>query len=95
MFANKAAVLFDHQALGTVTALAVLITATLALRGTAPKPVRDAALAIGALVLLQYILGVTALVSKLLDVGVAHQLNAVLLLTGFIVMLHNLRGAIR
>ncbi len=94
-FANKAAVLFDHQLLGTATALAVLAAAVMALRGSAPKPVRDAALVIGALVLLQYILGVTALASKLLDVGVAHQMNAVLLLTAFIVMLHQLRGAAR
>jgi cytochrome c oxidase assembly protein subunit 15 len=95
VFANKAAVLFDHQVLGTVTALTVLIAATLALRGSAPKPVRDAALAVGALVLLQYGLGVTALVSKLLDVGVAHQMNAVLLLSAFVVMLHQLRGSTR
>jgi cytochrome c oxidase assembly protein subunit 15 len=94
-FANKAAILFDHQLLGTATALAVLAAAVMALRGSAPKPVRDAALVIGALVLLQYILGITALASKLLDVGVAHQMNAVLLLTAFIVMLHQLRGAAR
>jgi cytochrome c oxidase assembly protein subunit 15 len=94
-FANKPAILFDHQLLGTATALTVLITAVLALRGNAPKPVKDAALTIGGLVLLQYILGVTALVSKILDVGVAHQMNAVLLLTAFVVMLHQLRGAAR
>jgi cytochrome c oxidase assembly protein subunit 15 len=94
-FANKAAILFDHQALGTATALAVLAAAVMALRGSAPKPVRDAALVIAALVLLQYILGITALASKLLDVGVAHQMNAILLLTAFIVMLHQLRGATR
>ena len=94
-FANKAAVLFDHQVLGTATALAVLVAAVMALRGSAPKPVRDAALVIAALLLLQYILGITALASKLLDVGVAHQMNAVLLLTAFIVMLHELRGAAR
>jgi cytochrome c oxidase assembly protein subunit 15 len=94
-FANKADILFDHQVLGTLTALTVLTTTVLALRGSAPKPVRDAALAVGGLVLLQYILGVTALVSKLLDVGVAHQMNSVLLLTAFVVMLHLLRGANR
>ncbi len=94
-FAYKPAILFNHQALGTATALIVLITAVLALRGKTPKPVKDTALAVGALVLLQYILGVTALVSKLLDAGVAHQLNSVLLLTAFVVMLHQLRGATR
>ncbi len=94
-FVSKPAILFDHQALGTLTALTVLTTAVLALRSKTPKAVRDAALAVGGLVLLQYILGVTALVSKLLDVGVAHQMNAVLLLTAFVVMLHQLRGATR
>jgi cytochrome c oxidase assembly protein subunit 15 len=95
MFANKAAVLFDHQVLGTLTAVTVLVTATMALRGGAPGPVRDSALAIGGLVLLQYGLGITALVSKLLDVGVAHQMNAVALLACLVWMLHGLRGAIR
>ncbi len=95
MFANKAAVLFDHQVLGTLTAVTVLVTATMALRGGAGAKVRDAALAIGGLVLLQYALGITALVSKLLDVGVAHQMNAVLLLACLVWMLHGLRGATR
>jgi cytochrome c oxidase assembly protein subunit 15 len=94
-FTDKAAILFNHQALGLLTALTVLMTATLALRGNAPRPVRDAGLAIAALVLLQFTLGVTALVSQLLDVGVAHQMNAVLLLTACLVMLHRLRGAAR
>jgi cytochrome c oxidase assembly protein subunit 15 len=91
-FANKAAVLFDHQVLGTLTALAVLTTAALALRGAFAPAVRDPALAIGALVLLQYVLGVTALVSQLMDVGVAHQLNAVLLLAAIVWLLHGLRN---
>ncbi len=95
LFANKAAILFDHQVLGTLTAVTVLVTAVMALRGNPPGAVRDAGLAIGALVLLQYGLGVTALVSKLLDVGVAHQMNAVLLLGCLAWMLHGLRGATR
>jgi cytochrome c oxidase assembly protein subunit 15 len=95
LFANKAAILFDHQVLGTLTAVTVLVTAVMALRGSKPGPVRDAGLAIGALVLVQYGLGVTALVSKLLDVGVAHQMNAVLLLACLAWMLHGLRGAAR
>ncbi len=94
-FTDKATILFNHQALGFLTALTILTTATLALRGNAPGPVRDAGLAIGGLVLLQFTLGVTALVSKLLDVGVAHQMNAVLLLTACILLLHRLRGAAR
>jgi cytochrome c oxidase assembly protein subunit 15 len=95
MFANKAAVLFDHQVIATLTAVVVLVAAVAALRGKAPKPARDAALAVGALVLLQYALGVSALVSQMFDIGVAHQMNAVLLLASFVYMLHGLRGAAR
>jgi len=91
-FANKPAILFDHQILGTLTALAILTTATMALRGAFPAAIRDPALAIGALVLLQYVLGVTALVSKLMDAGVAHQMNAVLLLASLVWLLHGLRN---
>ncbi len=91
LFANKPAVLFDHQVIGTLTAVTVLTAATLALRGHFPAAVRDPALAIGGLVLLQYVLGVTALVSKLMDVGVAHQMNAVLLLGCVVWLLHGLR----
>jgi len=94
-FTDKATILFDHQAIATFTAIAVLTTATMALRGNAPGPVRDAGLAIGGFVILQFILGVTALVSKIQDIGVAHQMNAVLLLTACVVLLHRLRGATR
>ncbi len=94
-FMNKPAILFNHQALAALTTLFLLITATLALRGTAPRPVKDTALIAAGFVLLQFILGVTALVSRLLDVRVAHQMNAVLLLTALLVLLHQLRGAAR
>ncbi len=94
-FTDKATILFNHQALATLTSLAMLTTATMALRGAYPAPVRDAGIAIAALVLLQFGLGITALVSKLLDLGVAHQMNAVLLLTACLFMLHSLRGAAR
>ena len=93
MFANKPAVLYDHQILGTLTALTVIVTMVMGLRGNAQGKVRDAALAIGGLVILQYILGVTALASKLLGAGVAHQMNAVLLLSACLWLLHSLRGA--
>jgi cytochrome c oxidase assembly protein subunit 15 len=94
LFANKAAVLFDHQALAAITLLATLTAATLALRAaSAPKPVRDAGLAIAGLVVLQFILGVSALVSGMIDLGVAHQMNAVLLLGSFLWLLHGLRAA--
>ncbi|WP_408840403.1 COX15/CtaA family protein [Acidocella sp.] len=95
MFADKAAVLFNHQALATLTVLVLLATVTVTLRSQAPKPVRDAGLLVGALVILQFILGVTALVSQMFDIGVAHQMDAVLLLTACLLLLHRLRGAVR
>ncbi len=95
MFADKAAVLFNHQALAGLTVIVLLTTATVALRSKAPKPVRDAGLLVGGFVLLQFILGVTALASKMFDIGVAHQMDAVLLLTACLLLLHRLRGAAR
>lgn len=92
-FANKPDILFDHQMLAVLTAIVILTTATIALRGKAPKPVKDAGLLVGGLVLLQFVLGITAVASQRFDIGVAHQLNAVLLLTAFVVLLHRLRGA--
>ncbi len=91
MFANKAAVLFDHQMVASVTTLALLTTSVMALRGPRPPSVRDAGLAIGGLVILQFILGVTALASQIVNFGVAHQMNAVLLLTACLWMLFSLR----
>ena len=95
MFADKAAVLFNHQALAALTVLVLLSTVTVALRSQAPKPVRDAALLVGGLVILQFILGVAALTSQMFDIGVAHQMDAVLLLTACLLLLHRLRGAVR
>jgi cytochrome c oxidase assembly protein subunit 15 len=93
---DKAAILFNHQTLAFVTVVAVLTTLVLALRrrGTPPR-VRDAALAMGGFVLLQFGLGVTALVSGALDLGVAHQMDAGLLLTASLYMLHCVRGGTR
>jgi cytochrome c oxidase assembly protein subunit 15 len=62
------------------------------LRGAYPPSIRDPAIAIAGLVVLQYILGVTALVSHMIDTGVAHQMNAVLLLAAIVWLLHGLRG---
>jgi cytochrome c oxidase assembly protein subunit 15 len=95
-YSDKAAILFNHQTLAFVTVVAVLTTLVLALRrrGTPPR-VRDAALAMGGFVLLQFGLGVTALVSGALDLGVAHQMDAVLLLTASLYMLHCVRGGTR
>jgi cytochrome c oxidase assembly protein subunit 15 len=93
MFADKPAVLFNHQALASLTVLVLLTTATVTLRSNAPKPVRDAGLLVGGFVILQFILGVAALVSKMFDIGVVHQMDAVLLLTACLLLLHRLRGA--
>ena len=93
IFTNTATIIFDHQLLAVLATIAILSFTVRALRGNAPAPVRDAALAAGALVLLQFALGVTALVSKRIDLGVAHQMNAVLLLGTLILALHRLRGA--
>ena len=90
---SPAAIIFGHQLLAVLATLALLTLAVRALRGEAPAPVRDTALAIGGLVLLQFALGVTALVSGRYDLGVAHQMNAVLLLAGLLVLLFRLRGA--
>lgn len=95
MFADKAAVLFNHQALAGLTVIVLLATATVTLRSQAPKAVRDAGLLVGGFVILQFVLGVTALVSKMFDIGVAHQMDAVLLLTACLLLLHRLRGAAR
>lgn len=95
MFADKAAVLFNHQALAALTVFVLLTTVTVTLRSPASKTIRDAGLLVGALVMLQFILGVTALVSQMFDIGVAHQMDAVLLLTACLLLLHRLRGAVR
>jgi cytochrome c oxidase assembly protein subunit 15 len=96
LFANKAEILFNHQTLAALTVLSVLTTVFLALRRrNVPARVRDAGIAMGVLVIVQFTLGVTALVSKLLDLGVAHQMDAVLLLAATLTILHALRGATR
>jgi cytochrome c oxidase assembly protein subunit 15 len=92
-FANKAAVQWDHRLLGTLTGLITLIAVVVGIRAGLPKRARDAFLAMGALVLLQYILGVTTLVSKILDIGLVHQMSAVLLLASAFWALFELRGA--
>lgn len=94
-FADRAAILFNHQTAATLAVIAILTTTVMALRGNWPARVRDAGLLMGGFVVLQFTLGVTALVSKIMDVGVAHQLDSVLLLTACLYMMHNLRGATR
>jgi cytochrome c oxidase assembly protein subunit 15 len=93
IFSNTATIIFDHQLLAVLATLLILHLAVKILRRGAPAPVRDAALAAGGLVLLQFLLGFAALMSKMIDLGVVHQLNAVLLLCTLLLLLHRLRGA--
>ena len=93
IFTDTATIIFDHQFLAVLATIAIFTLTVQAVRREAPAPVRDAALAAGGLVLLQFLLGVSALVSKMLDLGVAHQMNAVLLLCCLLLLLHRLRGA--
>ncbi len=92
---NPATVIFDHQTLAVLAALAIIAITVRALRKEAPPPVRDAALLAGGLVILQFVLGVTALVSAKIDLGVAHQMNAVALMGAMLLIIHRLRGATR
>ncbi len=95
-YTNKAAILFNHQTLAVLTVIAVLTVVVMALRNRATTArVRDAALAMGFFVLLQFGLGVSALVNQGLDLGVAHQMDAVLLLAASLYMMHSVRGAVR
>ncbi len=95
IFSDTATIIFDHQLLAVIASLAILAITVRALRGEAPGPIRDAALLAGGLVLLQFVLGVTALVSGKIDLGVVHQMNAVLLMGALLLLIHRLRGATR
>lgn len=91
-FLNKAATQWDHRLLGTVAAVVVLGAMVGAIRADLPARARDAFLVMGGLLVVQYILGVTTLVSRVLDIGIAHQMNAVLLLAAAIWAWFELRG---
>ena len=95
LLVSAASIIFTHQCLAVLATIAILSLTVRTLRMELPTPVRDAALIAGGLVLLQFILGVTALVSARIDIGVIHQLNAVLLLGSMVLMLFHLRGATR
>ena len=91
--ANKATVQFDHRVLATITAIIVLAAAVLGLRAPLGPKARDLFLLLAGLVSLQYILGMTALVSGMGEIGYLHELNAVLLLAACVACRHALRGA--
>lgn len=93
IFTDTATIIFDHQLLAVLATLLVLAVSVQALRGGAPERIRDAALLPGLLVLLQFAFGVAALVSGMINLGVIHQLNAVLLLGALLRLLFLLRAA--
>ena len=95
LLASHASIIFLHQCLAVLATIAILSLTVRTLRMDLPAPVRDSSLIAGGLVLLQFILGVTALVSARIDIGVIHQMNAVLLMGSLILMLFHLRGARR
>ncbi|MGH7191320.1 MAG: COX15/CtaA family protein, partial [Acetobacteraceae bacterium] len=92
---NTAAVQFDHRLLATLTLLVTVSAALIALaqRHRLTRAVKLAFAALALVVLLQYALGVATLLLVVpLPLGVAHQLNATLLLTASLVALSTLRG---
>ncbi|MDD2877049.1 MAG: COX15/CtaA family protein [Acidiphilium sp.] len=91
-FESKPATQWDHRVLGTIAAVVVLVAVVVAIRADLPARARDAFLVMGGLLIVQYILGVTTLVSKILDIGIVHQLNAVLLLAAAVWAYFELRG---
>jgi cytochrome c oxidase assembly protein subunit 15 len=92
-FANDATVQFDHRVVATLTAVLVVVAAVMGLRAPLGPKLRDLFLLLAGLVTLQYILGMSALVSGLSGIGYLHELNAVLLLAACIACRHGLRGA--
>ena len=91
-FENKVAAQWNHRVAGTAAAVVVISSVVIAIRANVPPRARDAFLVTGGLLILQYILGVTTLVSRILDIGVVHQMNAVLLLAAAMWAWFELRG---
>jgi len=90
---NVAAVQFDHRLLASLTALSALATAVVGLTRQGSGPVLVFAALAGA-VLVQFSLGVATLLWVVpVELAVAHQATAALLLTAALVTVHALRGA--
>jgi heme a synthase len=95
-FQNLAAIQFDHRLLATATAVTALLAAVwgTSRRLLLPQGPRDAMLALGATVVVQYALGIATLVLVVpVDLATLHQVVAVLLLSAGLIALHSLRGA--
>ncbi|ROP81081.1 cytochrome c oxidase assembly protein subunit 15 [Stella humosa] len=90
-FENAAAVQFHHRVLASLTAAAVLAMAV-RLAWTAPPSVGRLALACGAMVAVQFALGVATLLLHVpVALGAAHQAGAVTLLTLLVCLAHAVR----
>jgi cytochrome c oxidase assembly protein subunit 15 len=91
---NIAAVQFNHRLLATLTACVGLAVVGIGVVTPSLRPARGAILTLGAMVGLQYALGVATLLLVVpVDLAAAHQAGAVVLLTMALTTLHILRGA--
>ena len=92
LFANVAAIQFDHRVLAMTTFAAILLAAAAGSRAALPKPGHIALWALLAAVVLQVALGISTLLLVVpIPLAVAHQAGAVILLTAAIVFRHTLR----
>jgi cytochrome c oxidase assembly protein subunit 15 len=92
--ANPRTVQFEHRVLASVTALVVVSAAAIGLRAPIGARARDLFLLLAGLITLQYILGMSTVVSGMRDLGYIHELTAVPLLAACIACRHALRGAV-
>ena len=91
MFANVAAIQFDHRLLAMTTFAAIVLVAAAGWRARLPKPAHIALWALLAAVAAQVTLGISTLLLVVpIPLAVAHQAGAVLLLTAAIVFRHTL-----
>jgi heme a synthase len=91
---NIPAIQFDHRLLATLTLLTLLAALATGLRAGLPAPQRARLLVLGALVVLQFCLGIATLLLVVpVELATVHQCVAALLLGAALVALHGLRGA--
>ncbi len=91
-FQNVAAVQFNHRLLATLTLIMILITVFIGLKSHLQKTAQDAFMLLGWAVLIQYILGLTALLLVVpVWAGTVHQAFAAILLGILVTVLYHLR----
>ncbi|HEX5326273.1 MAG TPA: COX15/CtaA family protein [Acetobacteraceae bacterium] len=92
LYANLAAVQFDHRLLATLTTAAAMVVVVLGLSRRQPGNVRMTVAALGLLVAMQFGLGVATLLMVVpVRLAAAHQANAVLVLTAALVAINAVR----